>query len=56
MTHLALCLGWKPRLQQVVDKGAQVVAQDEQNGQQNNGQQNDQQGIFYKTLSGAIRW
>jgi hypothetical protein len=47
--------GGEPGLQQVIDKGTQVITQDQENRQENNGKQDDDQGKFDKTLPAAVR-
>lgn len=50
------CLRWKPRLEEVVDKGAQVVTQNQQDREQHNGEEDDDQCEFNKALTTTVRW
>jgi hypothetical protein len=44
----------KPGLQKIVDKRTEIIAQDQQDGEQNNGKQDDHEGVFDKALPRAI--
>ncbi len=47
-------LGGEPGLQQVVDKRPQIVAQDQQDREQDDGKEDNEQRIFDKALPGSV--
>jgi hypothetical protein len=49
-------LGREPSLEEVIDKRAQVVAQNQQDRKQDNRKENDDQGKFHEILTAAVGW
>ena len=47
-------LGRKPSLKEVIDEGAEVITQDQQDREKYNRKQNDDQRKFYKALTATV--